>query len=802
MFKLQRLGLSLILLFSLLVTLLFSGWQFSIVEKVKANPDWLSGWSYRKSHVINNATGAGSNYQVEIKACYNDSNIDICEYKEQISGTDLDAEQGVCTDGNNLFVTSTTRLRKYGMSGGSKLADVDVFNGDTDVNHSGGCCYYDDKIYVVCSNYPTSTIRRTYVYNASDLSYVTNYTISDNPSSGTHTSGIGYDATNGCFWICTYRSLGDDYVYKYNTSMVYQNENHALGHHYCQDVTENEGKFYTVEGTGKKVREFNSSWSELRSQNNVGGEGLDIHDGLLYIGWDHTGGTDPLKAYYFPPASEVTSLEEHCRTDFGDVRFTDDDGSTELDFWMEELNSGHNATFWVQVKDDLSSANRTIYMYYGNTTTSGGVTTSNMTGTAVEVDDFEYSDSIENHGWTITLGEAATTTDEQKYGSRSLAITRTATEAGQGNKALGQSSYRAFMWLYDTEGAGDSEKRNYAMCYDSDPVADAILIGYKGAQSADYYAWWDGSWHTTSVARSIGWHKIEWYFYGNEVYGKIDETSIFTGNSQCGKASGIKYEVSPSPSPTTEYQDSWIVFKYVNPEPSHGSWGNEELGNSISQNSPSNGATETQWLVNFNYTVTYYDTPKNACLRIFNSTDNSLVSTVWNNTALVNATSVDYGNYTFSVEQDYKWDCIYYNNSGNSWQSTSNWTLTVDLPTFEITVNTATHSWTITPGESDILINEGSINSTVTATVNFDVQVKGSGDLANGTNTIPLSNVKVNYTGTPISLSTEYQTVPGLSDQESGTDIEVTFQLWLSCPTPLPVGAYTYTLYIRVIEHA
>jgi len=37
--------------------------QFGFVQ---ASPGWLTGWSYRKSHVINNATGAGTNYQMSI----------------------------------------------------------------------------------------------------------------------------------------------------------------------------------------------------------------------------------------------------------------------------------------------------------------------------------------------------------------------------------------------------------------------------------------------------------------------------------------------------------------------------------------------------------------------------------------------------------------------------------------------------------------------------------------------------------------------------------------------------------------
>ena len=71
-------------------------------------------------------------------------------------------------------------------------------------------------------------------------------------------------------------------------------------------------------------------------------------------------------------------LNSHCRTDFGDVRFTASDGSTLLNYSMISLASGNNAVFWVQDPDDLSSSNSTIYIYYGNsgtTTTTNGVNT-------------------------------------------------------------------------------------------------------------------------------------------------------------------------------------------------------------------------------------------------------------------------------------------------------------------------------------------------------------------------------------------------------------------------------------------
>ncbi|MHA2424832.1 MAG: DUF2341 domain-containing protein, partial [Candidatus Thorarchaeota archaeon] len=63
-------------------------------------------------------------------------------------------------------------------------------------------------------------------------------------------------------------------------------------------------------------------------------------------------------------SGEDVYVGSNCKTDFGDVRFTDDDGITLLDYWMEEFHS-ENASFWVRVKDSLES-NQDIYIYYGN----------------------------------------------------------------------------------------------------------------------------------------------------------------------------------------------------------------------------------------------------------------------------------------------------------------------------------------------------------------------------------------------------------------------------------------------------
>ena len=81
-------------------------------------------------------------------------------------------------------------------------------------------------------------------------------------------------------------------------------------------------------------------------------------------------------------------LSNHSRTDFGDIRFTGSDGATLLDYWMESETDSDNAVFWVEVSEDLSSANRTVYVYYGK---SDATTASNLDNTFLWGDDFDGS---------------------------------------------------------------------------------------------------------------------------------------------------------------------------------------------------------------------------------------------------------------------------------------------------------------------------------------------------------------------------------------------------------------------------
>ncbi|MEZ4210871.1 MAG: DUF2341 domain-containing protein [Candidatus Paceibacterota bacterium] len=86
----------------------------------------------------------------------------------------------------------------------------------------------------------------------------------------------------------------------------------------------------------------------------------------------------------------VLTYDSDMQSDFDDIRFTDSDGQSDLDFWLEEKIDGVSATFWVEVPSLLGSSNRTIYVYYNNDLAAS---TSSGSNTFVEFDDFSGSTS-------------------------------------------------------------------------------------------------------------------------------------------------------------------------------------------------------------------------------------------------------------------------------------------------------------------------------------------------------------------------------------------------------------------------
>jgi hypothetical protein len=235
---------------------------------------------------------------------------------------------------------------------------------------------------------------------------------------------------------------------------------------------------------------------------------------------------------------EHVYLDSNCRTDFGDIRFTDDDGVSLLDYWMESKTDGDNAVFWVEVADDLSSQNRTIYVYYNN---SDVTTTSSLADTATELYDFEGG----MEGWTFETDYAYTPYSIHFY-------------AVQSNSYRGSWSAELF-----------TQKSGFAGRY------ARIYKGFSGGRRFHYWVKWSGS---------LSDYKQGAHWVGDTRYGDFQDDGsshsytkfsfTFTGAQtiKIGQWSLKSFDNYP----TNWYYDCFYTFKYVSPEPSHGGWGTAE----------------------------------------------------------------------------------------------------------------------------------------------------------------------------------------------------------------------------------
>jgi len=89
----------------------------------------------------------------------------------------------------------------------------------------------------------------------------------------------------------------------------------------------------------------------------------------------------------------ILPYDADMKSDFSDIRFTTDDGATEIPYWIESKTDSVEAVVWVKVPSITASGNTTIYIYYGNPSASSA---SDGDATFVFFDDFEP----ESDKWT------------------------------------------------------------------------------------------------------------------------------------------------------------------------------------------------------------------------------------------------------------------------------------------------------------------------------------------------------------------------------------------------------------------
>jgi len=245
-------------------------------------------------------------------------------------------------------------------------------------------------------------------------------------------------------------------------------------------------------------------------------------------------------------SGEHVYLNEHCKTDFGDIRFTDDNGTTLLDYWMESYTIGDHAVFWVKIADNLDNTSATIYIYYGN---SAAITTSNGTNTFEFFDDMESGESKWNRTglWHITEKKSYSSTHSFWYGQEATDNYDTGT-ANSGELKTDQltsiPSAKLELWYWREVESYPAPPYDQTVIYDSVDGSTWNQIWYEDCTYES-----EKTWTFLSINLSQGAKHLRFFF------NTVDR--LF--NNYWGW-----------------FIDDVRIRKYVDPEPSHGAWGNEE----------------------------------------------------------------------------------------------------------------------------------------------------------------------------------------------------------------------------------
>jgi hypothetical protein len=261
-----------------------------------------------------------------------------------------------------------------------------------------------------------------------------------------------------------------------------------------------------------------------------------------------------------------------CRFDFGDIRFTRDDGVTLLDYWMESKVNGDWAVFWVEVPDDLSEEPVMIYIYYGN---PDATSISNGTNTFPFFDDFE--DDIYTDKWFVLGGtwiESGGLLTQSASGYRAL---KSKTETLTNNLAV-ESKVKTS----GNEAFAIGAKSASSTSSGRDNVVYAEAHGFYNRLRTEFY---DG---TTMYSSAVSVNVDNDVFYilkltiigdtATSYFLDLNRNQLATVSYTCHVSTlGEKIQLQSYSSAAWD----WIfVRKYVSPEPSHGAWGNEESATS------------------------------------------------------------------------------------------------------------------------------------------------------------------------------------------------------------------------------
>jgi hypothetical protein len=195
----------------------------------------------------------------------------------------------------------------------------------------------------------------------------------------------------------------------------------------------------------------------------------------------------------------------HSEANGADLRFTQDDGATPLDYWIDEWVEDGTSKVWIEIDSIPTGENLCAYLYCGKSGASGE---SDIPDTFIDGWDFE-GDSIGSipTGWTedtahgsfrVVAGKTARLQHSSGVGPLSNNYAAITAITGNNDRAIHFTINPALSNTYD-----------YIIIHDSSGHADeGIFINFSSAGQIRYT---DGSWHNLQAYNANTDYKFKIY---------------------------------------------------------------------------------------------------------------------------------------------------------------------------------------------------------------------------------------------------------------------------------------------------
>jgi hypothetical protein len=273
------------------------------------------------------------------------------------------------------------------------------------------------------------------------------------------------------------------------------------------------GKNVTLSGT------TGSAWTFSSHTGNLAGENYDVDGGTACgsVRWSDStclitqqthyrwrnddGGTDVPDSEWFntgwaarksvsidnPDATTYSNAvvqtfvtyDSDMRADFGDLRFTQDDGVTQIPYWIGSSTNSSRAEVWLKVPSLPAQSTAKVYMYFNKPSATAS---SSMDNTFLAADDFNDAGITEYSGQTSLFNVRSNFKYDGGYGLDSGGNESSRSNTGgiyRLDQTVSQGETFRFMKYVDTSsGSGDescakfgvqspgSNNHNYAICFE------------------------------------------------------------------------------------------------------------------------------------------------------------------------------------------------------------------------------------------------------------------------------------------------------------------------------------------------